>query len=669
MENEFLILLQAKLEEAKSKGNINSDIEKIQGQIEKLKLKAEIDPKVLTDLVKQVEEVLNQKIEISNISINQGRTVKSAEQAGQKIGNAINQGVSQRLGNVEKLESFQKSLLNAGMDSTLVSSVADEISKLNVQIDSLNQSVSNIAGGKNILSVNIEGVDELGQSVKLVRQFDVETGKLVKTIESVSSAQQKTTSTIEKEITTYTNKLKDFQAQYSNANIDYSEFNKVFDSFKNGEATVNQLSVAFNELKNSAKASVQNLKSQDSSLNEIQQTINNMRDFPAMIDSLKTGMSELKDQTKVADISIDDLSESYNELKSVMDSVGGKVPLTDEWTKKYRELMSTVVSLTKQVETLKRVESSDNSLVKAKDISDKVDLGNYDKDFKVLTESFKRLGLSAEEIEVRVKDVSVALDKLKEKNLETLVQDEKDFVTVLKKSQNEARILRTDLENIYNPKRQMNLSTNIQNWLSKNTRAAHDAKQSLQEYYRELTGGRVSVDRLEFIERELKKIDTEQRGLGKLGKNLKDQFAEAGKSFSQWLSISSGIMALVYQLQKIPKEVITVNKAMVELRKVSDASSSDITKYFDEAANSAKRYGSAVSDMINATADWSRLGYSLPDAKKLAEVATLYTNVGDGIDMNTANEHLISTLQGFQLEAEDALGIIDRFNEVNLIAS
>ncbi len=179
-----------------------------------------------------------------------------------------------------------------------------------------------------------------------------------------------------------------------------------------------------------------------------------------------------------------------------------------------------------------------------------------------------------------------------------------------------------------------------------------------------MSGGRVSVDRLNYIEQELKSIDATQRGLGKLGKNLKDQFKEAGTSFTQWLSVSSGIMALVYQLQKIPKEVIAVNKAMIELTKVSDASDSDITKYFDEAADSAKRYGSAVSDMINATADWSRLGYNLPDSKKLAEIATLYTNVGDGIEMNTANEHLISTLQGFQLDAEDAIGIIDRFNEV-----
>ena len=35
--DDFLILLQAKLDEARSKGNINSDIDKLESKIEKLK--------------------------------------------------------------------------------------------------------------------------------------------------------------------------------------------------------------------------------------------------------------------------------------------------------------------------------------------------------------------------------------------------------------------------------------------------------------------------------------------------------------------------------------------------------------------------------------------------------------------------------------------------------
>ena len=47
--DELLMLLQAKLDEAKSKGNINSDIKKVQGQIDKLKVQAEIDTKAISN--------------------------------------------------------------------------------------------------------------------------------------------------------------------------------------------------------------------------------------------------------------------------------------------------------------------------------------------------------------------------------------------------------------------------------------------------------------------------------------------------------------------------------------------------------------------------------------------------------------------------------------------
>lgn len=136
------------------------------------------------------------------------------------------------------------------------------------------------------------------------------------------------------------------------------------------------------------------------------------------------------------------------------------------------------------------------------------------------------------------------------------------------------------------------------------------------------------------------------------------------KKINDWSSFTGSLTRLWQQIRRIPDEVIKVDSAMVRLTKVSNASASEIKKYFDEAATSAKRYGSSISGMINAVADWSRLGYSLPDAKKLAEAATLYTNIGDGIDRNAANEALASALQGFQLEAEDAIGIIDRFHAV-----
>ena len=112
-------------------------------------------------------------------------------------------------------------------------------------------------------------------------------------------------------------------------------------------------------------------------------------------------------------------------------------------------------------------------------------------------------------------------------------------------------------------------------------------------------------------------------------------------------------------------KVKEIDTAMTELKKVSDAPAGDIAAYFDDAVVSAKELGSSVKDMISATADWSRLGYNLPDSRTLGEVAVLYKNVGDGIDIESANSSLISTLQGFQMDASEAESIIDSFNEVS----
>ncbi len=79
----------------------------------------------------------------------------------------------------------------------------------------------------------------------------------------------------------------------------------------------------------------------------------------------------------------------------------------------------------------------------------------------------------------------------------------------------------------------------------------------------------------------------------------------------------------------------------------SDASESQLSQYWDQAAESAKKYGATVSDVISSTADWSKLGWSLDDAKKLSDVTTLYQRVGDNMTQESASESLVSTLQGF----------------------
>lgn len=391
--DELLMLLQAKLDEAKSKGNINSDIKKIQGQIDKLKVQAEIDPKAISNLVKQLEGIINQKINITNINVDVGNAQKVGQQVGQTIANAT-----------------QK------------------------EIDKVTQKANKI-------------------------QLSTDVTKLT---------------------------------------TDYQKFGVVSQEVENN----------LKELK-LAQEAVVNAKGTDRLATEIE-----------------------KYNTKLA--------ETKSSLK---------------------ELTTTQVSMNQRISQM----------------------------------------------------------------------------------------------------------TSMQEWMRKNKNATKLVGNEVNKLIEECR----TCDAVRFngIKNEFEELKVQAGEAGKLGNTVFGGLVEQAKRFTQWIGVSGLVMQTVQSVRQMKDAVIDVNSAMIELRKVSDASDNEIKNYFDEAAENAKRFGSSVSDMINATADWSRLGYNLPDSKQLAEVATLYKNVGDGIDIDSANKSLISTLQGFQLEAKDAMSIIDQFNEVDILAS
>lgn len=130
-----------------------------------------------------------------------------------------------------------------------------------------------------------------------------------------------------------------------------------------------------------------------------------------------------------------------------------------------------------------------------------------------------------------------------------------------------------------------------------------------------------------------------------------------------------GFNDVIEGIKKVANTVTDLNTQFTELSKVSDASTSQLYNNFSDFSDIAKEVGGTISDTISATSDWSRNGYDLKQSEELARVAQIYKNVGDGIDIDEANSSLISTLQGFKLQADDAEHIIDVFNEVDKLAS
>lgn len=151
---------------------------------------------------------------------------------------------------------------------------------------------------------------------------------------------------------------------------------------------------------------------------------------------------------------------------------------------------------------------------------------------------------------------------------------------------------------------------------------------------------------------------------GKNAKSLKDTFKEAFSTFGTWLSATSIIMKLIQGIRNAITAVKDLDAAMVNLKKVTNETDQAYTEYLKNVGKQAQRIGATMTDLIESGATFAKLGYSFKESQGLAEVATIFANVGDFNNINTATNGLITAMKSFNIAADDAMSIADKINEV-----
>lgn len=158
------------------------------------------------------------------------------------------------------------------------------------------------------------------------------------------------------------------------------------------------------------------------------------------------------------------------------------------------------------------------------------------------------------------------------------------------------------------------------------------------------------------INADIKKVEKQ---LEKSGLSWTDKLKQAWKKFDG-LGYTA---ALVNQLKQMPKEVYKIDTAMTNLYKVTDETNNKYTQFLDSASNSAHNLGRTISSLIEQTANWAKLGFSLDEAEQLAKTSSIYVNVGD-VDNDTAVSNMIAAMKAFNIEAEDSITIVDKLHKL-----
>jgi TP901 family phage tail tape measure protein len=668
--DEFLILLQAKLDEAKSKGNVNADIDKLQSQLNKLKVQVELDPKSAQKLANDIGKLLNQQIIISNINIDTNQAVRNAQQTGQQIGKQIQNGIN--------------SVIQKGNFTTEFTFSADKRNNVAKVAQKEFQEIANGIVTVKEQMTQVNGTSFLDGFIVNIKKANGEVESLTYRLKDMLDSQGKVTG-------------KSFQ--YIGGSINDNGVLKQFDAIStkadNLQTKLDKLKAGYSDINSSRPIKdSNNISALSQQYDKVSQAIENVRNadnttFSSMVSNAQREITALESmvaqfrnaenvatQMKSVDISsgIAQAQERLGKLKA--DSTG-----FEQMTQTLRELDTAITNVgdkssldafidkLRVAETqLSRVKAETKSMAQVNKIQLSMDNGygasEYQNRINAVTASLEKYGVETQEAKNITASLQSTFDSMKGMSGQELVNQadklEQEFKSV-KASVEQAKIAYDKYMQPVSNEKATSLINKINSFLTKNTRITNDAKVALQGYADELSKG-VNLSRWNEINGILKKTENSMRGLGRLGASLKDQMTQAVSSFSTWLSASTLVMTFISKTRNAITELKNVNTLLTEISKTNHSlTPTDLSEIGDKGFNIASKYGKAVTDYLTGVQDMSRSGYK--NAEAMAEVSTAAQGAGD-MTAEVANKMVIATDNAYKLggSAKELTKILDGVN-------
>lgn len=174
-----------------------------------------------------------------------------------------------------------------------------------------------------------------------------------------------------------------------------------------------------------------------------------------------------------------------------------------------------------------------------------------------------------------------------------------------------------------------------------------------------------SQKELTNLNAKIRLFEQELISAGKHSRSLFDELKANAVKMGTWMVLGGVIAGVMRGVTGLYDAVVDLDTAMTELKKVTNETDAAYDAFLSTAADKAVQIGASYADFVTATSDFARLGYTMDDAASLAEVATIYSVVGDEINgVEDATSSIISTMKAFNIQTEDAMLIVDKFNEV-----
>ena len=473
---------------------------------------------------------------------------------------------------------------------------------------------------------------------------------------------------------------------------DFKQFENLSKELSSIVSEVQSLSKAFGKVDDSGtKTLLSSIQNIDKSLSELSQNILNVNKNMSNMGGNTSGavkqVENITDKSKKAASALEDVAktqEKVNGQKTNISSASNQ--RKDAFPDK--DVSASVESATNSIKEENNVLEQNTQKVKentqAKEQNANVNLNKYDKrldsyngkigKYKTTIDRFNDGGWTSntylenvQAVKNTVHEYETLLNELKGKDASLVTSDDISKLDKYEKKIKETIATVTNMsasEKGYNFVSGQKELDKIHKLLAENSKMSAEAKAKIKAYYAEIESGNPSMS-LDKIHGEILKIYNAEVEAGRAGRTLWDTLKNSG--FHQIAAQMAGMFGVYDVINVVRQGVNTVrelDEAMTEVRKVSSATETQYASFRDTVSSTAKEIATTNKELLNSSADFLRLGYSLDQASDLAKNATLFVNVGDGVDITEATEDMITAMKAFDIQAEDSIKIVDDYNQI-----
>ena len=431
------------------------------------------------------------------------------------------------------------------------------------------------------------------------------------------------------------------------------------------------------------KAFTDAAKSAGIAVTEVGESSKNTESLLKQIDSGITSYKYQNQSSKITDsynkidssLIDESLKNDYKELISLSNELNISMG-NDDKINAYNRLAELIPSIKNRLAELQSSQNQLNEINNIKDLVSGITKNDYSTQIAKIGGNFRSIGFSQKEVDEKLESVNNAFDILRKRlsqpfdknNFQEIISLNDKLQKELNESSNEYTKLQASAKGYVSIHQRLTKANTIEAWNQKNTKATKEAIASNQAYIDSLRNLNVQMSQMDYeqISRGFKENENSMRGINRLGASLKSQFAEAAQGFSQWMSISSGIMFAISKTKDAVSEIKNLDDILTEISKTSDLTEKELKQLGLESFDTASKYGRTASDYLSGVQSMSQSGFYGKAGEAMAEQSLLAQSAGD-MTQEVADKYVIATNAAYKFngEANKINAVLDGQNSIS----